>query len=100
MSLKQNDKRTPFDNLTFKTNVYPKSLKKYYYFKCVAGEAPTPLNIAYLGDALIKEAQLFTLIKISKQIGYKIKTRNKITDYKRRKAPKIRIGKYVYYLTK
>lgn len=85
-----------------KANTYPKSLKSYYFFRCVKKEEPppSPLNLAYLGDALIIEAQIFTAEKLSGQLGYKIKTRKQITNYRARKAPKIRIGKHTYYFIK
>lgn len=81
-----------------KINTYSKSLKRYYFFKCRSHSAPTPLNLAYLGDALILEAQLFLLEKVSHSLGLKVKRRIDITDWQSRKSPKVRIGKYTYYL--
>jgi hypothetical protein len=81
-----------------KPGAFWKSLKRYYYFSCSAGNPPTPLNLAYLGDALLKEAQLHMLFATAEVLGYEPKLRSEISDYKRHRLPRIRVGMFTYYL--
>jgi len=61
---------------------------------------PNAWVVAALGDGLIKTtAQKDILEKIAQQLNLKIKRRSELSDYRARKVPRVRIGKFSYYLT-
>jgi hypothetical protein len=45
-----------------------------------------------------KEYTINRIETLATTLGYKTKLRNEITNYQSRKLPKIKIGKYTYYL--
>lgn len=76
------------------------NLQKYCYWKYKSGRNPSVVEIAKVGDNLIRLAKRKTLNECAAATGYEVKTRNEITNYRARKIPKIRIGKYAFYLEK
>ncbi len=77
-----------------------KSLSEYIYNQYKRGVEVSPVKIAKLGDTLILESKIWAVKNIAKQLGYDIKTRSEISDWKTRHTPKIRIGRKMYYLIK
>ena len=76
-----------------------RSLKKWCYFKWQNGDGlPDTLYVASLADVIIKEEKIALMSKLAQILNYSVKRRNEISDYRRRLLPKLRIGRYTYYL--
>lgn len=75
-----------------------KSLVRFLW--CMTGGNATRYEIilAKLGDTLIKESEYYILNQVAKQLNLEVKMRTEISDYQRRKRPRVKIGKYTYYL--
>ena len=79
-----------------------KSLRRWCYHVLIRfGEFPHPLKVAALGDVFRKEARAIAIYETAKILGYEVVTKEKLTNYRRRRTPKIKLGrKALYFLRK
>lgn len=76
----------------------PRSMKTLLYHLWKNGQYMNRYNLAVLCEQWRKEDRYNLLVDVGIQVGYVVKERGEITDYQRRRLPKYRIGRYVYYL--
>jgi hypothetical protein len=77
---------------------YVKQMKRYEnpeYTKPIS-----PVRIAIVADNVWSNYCSKKLKEMAKILGYEVKYRNEISDYKTRRVPKLRLGRQTLYLLK
>lgn len=59
---------------------------------------PSEVYIAKLADSIIKSEKQWAVQTTARALGFDTKTRDQITDYRRRRVPRIQVGKTKLYL--
>ena len=76
-----------------------KSLRKWcFHYYQEYWQFPRPLQVAGLADTIQKEIRLAAIYETAKALGYKILTKRYLTDYRRRRTPKAKLGHTALYL--
>lgn len=77
-----------------------KSLKDIYYWKQIKEQNVSGLTLARIGDSIAREKEISAIYETAKVLGFTPKLRSEVSDYQRRKLPRVRRGRNTFYLTK
>jgi hypothetical protein len=94
------ENRTEKKEPNIQTIEYKKSVSLIKWLWCCVRNKkrlPNIWQVAAVGDTFIKLVKEKTVRQMAAQLGYEIKFRKDISDWQRRRLPKMRMGKITWY---
>lgn len=68
------------------------SMRQWVYWELRAGEKLSPVKVAIVADRIMKKEEIKLVGLVASLLGYQMKLRVEVSDYKYRKNPKIKIA--------
>ncbi len=75
-----------------------RSVKRMFYWNSKNGVRKSGLFYAIVGDAIALEKQWAVMLEVASVLGYEVKPRREVTDWRYRRSPKIKVAGSSYCL--